>query len=97
MELVRLFSLVILGLCVRASSETELELELLGLKHFKKAEDSNYGADLSEFAAIQKRKEIFIDLFGGKYRRRPRLVKIRRKIRPLRFLMITLFTKCLLC
>ena len=81
MELVRLCIFFILWVSVQAGSETELELKLLGLQNFKKSDDSNYGADLSEFAAIQRRKEIFIDLFGGNYRRRPRLVKVRRKAR----------------
>jgi len=83
MELVRILGLLILGVYGLAisDSETDLKLKILGLQRFAKTEDSEYGKDLSEFTAIQKRKDIFIDLFGGNYRRRPKMIKVRRKAR----------------
>ena len=83
MELARLLGLLILGVYGLAISDTEtdLKLKILGLKHFVETKDSEYVNEVSDCLATQKRKDIFIDLFGGNYRRRPKLIKVRRKAR----------------
>ena len=83
MELVRLLGLLILGVYGLAISDTEtnLKLKILGLQHFVETKDSEYVNEVSDSLATQKRKDIFIDLFGGNYRRRPKLIKVRRKAR----------------